>query len=285
MGLLAGISPAGAAGVGGISVDGLLDDWGVNSALINNTSSSDWSATQGAWVSEDTGESWTVGPGVGGQDFDVEALYTGFDTSTNMLYVALVTGFDILGETYAGTSYYVGDVFIDFGYDGPRDPTHESHSWDLAFDLSSWNGFVSDDVEDPDSTINAVRTPAFEWSDSPDEPDNPGYESGPLVATAGATETDAVQFAYNDNGPWDDAWDHNVYEFGYHVTDTAWLHELTNGSGSGWTVHWTMSCGNDVLNVEGTPVVPVPGAAFLGLFGGLTVVGNHIRTRRKNTKK
>jgi len=56
-----------------------------------------------------------VGPGYGGQNFDVEAVYYGLDDS--YAYFAIVTGFR--PEGWLG--YLPGDIAIDFGNDGVYD--------------------------------------------------------------------------------------------------------------------------------------------------------------------
>jgi len=241
--------------VSGIVVDGSLSDWGVGTPTGVN--GNNWAPTQGAWASEDSvGGSGYVGPGYGGQDFDLEAVYSGFDTSSNTLFFAFVTGFDIGGESSGGTLYLPGDVFFDFGKDG---------TWDLAFDLSSRTGTGAG------STINAVGGPGLTYTNTPFGAS--GFASGPFTATGGTTQLNAVNFAYDNNGPaaWNQNLDHNVYEFSYHITDPAWLAQVYT-PGNGYNVHWTMSCGNDVLNLPVAPApVPLPGAVLLGLVGGLCI--------------
>ncbi|MBX3177310.1 MAG: PEP-CTERM sorting domain-containing protein [Candidatus Hydrogenedentes bacterium] len=275
-------SVAGAGLVSGITVDGSIGtDWGV--ATPTGVNGNNWTPTNNlgaGWVQEDsvTGSNGYVGPGYGGQNFDVEALYTGFDISTNRLYVALVTGFDIEGETVSGINYFAGDVFIDFGnYLPDSDNVYDLHagqrSWDLAFILAGATA--------SDTSLDARQAP-FVIDDSPTGA--PGYNSGPLSAIGGTLQSGAVAFGYSNNGAldgWTASQDHNVYEFSYEITDQSILNQLIyadtgNNYGWGWTVHWTMSCGNDFLNAAGylptgttfnTPVVPVPAAAPMGLLG------------------
>jgi hypothetical protein len=266
--LLACFGIASGETVSGIVVDGSLDDWGVSAPT--GTNGNNWVPTQGAWASEDSvGSDGYVGPGYGGQDFDIEAVYSGFDTSTNTLYFALVTGFDIGGESLGGTLYLPGDVFFDFGNDG---------SWDLAFDMSSRTG------TSPGSTMNAIATPGLTYTDTPFGV--PGFASGPFTATGGSTESNAVSFAYDNNGPaaWNQSLDHNVYEFSYVVTNASWLAELYQ-PGNGYLVHWTMACGNDLLQLPVDPApAPLPGAALLGLVGATIVGAKRVVTRRRQNQ-
>lgn len=273
----AGVSPSGTGLLTNpIVVDGNLGDWGLGAPGSGDTlGDSFWgSATQGSWVHEDfVGSGGAVGPGVGGQDFDAEALYTGIDTN-GVLYVALVTGFHINGEYSNPHWYQAGDIFLDFGTNKPQtgrngsnNPVNYSntgHSWDLAFDLSSRTGTLGSL-----QSVNAIGTPDFTYSFSPDGV--PGYNSGPFQATGG-TNHGTADFFFNQN--WGGG-NRHVYEFSYQITNTDWLNSILAG---GWTVHWTMSCGNDFLDAGATipsgttftpndPVVPVPAAAPMGLLG------------------
>jgi len=258
--------------------DNTLGDWGVAVPGVANDIDA-WNSTRGAYAWED--EQYRPGPGVGGQNFDAESLYTGFDASTNTLYVGLVTGFDIGGEL---STYYAGDLFIDFGNDYDQtgrasnldgsaevayDLVNVATRWDLAFVLGR-NGVYGGNVANAGSTsVDAIGTPNFTHANSPQG--NPGFPSGPLSVTSGTNYGNA-DFSYTDN--WGGG-DHNIYEFSYQLTGLqgqVWQNQLALG---GWTAHWTMSCGNDFLDVganlpPGTPldpVVPVPAAAPLGLLG------------------
>ena len=79
-----------------IMVNGNLSDWGV-------TPGSQWHNSIGAfeWIEPQVGNDGYVGPGYGGQRFNVEAMYAHADS--NYLYYAIVTGFPEAGTTYNGT--------------------------------------------------------------------------------------------------------------------------------------------------------------------------------------
>jgi len=277
--------PALAGQVGTIVVDGDLsgpNDWGVSAPT--GVDGNNWAPTQGTWVSEDSSSGGFVGPLFGGQNFDVEAMYTGFNLSTNMLYVAFVTGFDLEGERSGGANYYVGDLFIDFGYNDNTPLVGEvlPHSWDLAFDISSsaWDAadpsLASSTIASVDTTVAAVGAPSYD--PTPVTPPG-GYNSG-AYRQNGGSNAGTASFSYTAGATIGSAWaNHNVYEFGYHVTDANWLDQIRGVNGGlGWTVHWTMSCGNDVLEVGAAPV-PVPAAAPIALLG-MGIVALVSRKRR-----
>lgn len=295
---------AGAEAVGPIDVDGDLvgpNDWGGPASVgSGNHPASVWEPQRGAWVAEDSvttfdGYSGYVGPGYGGQDFDIEALYSGFDLATNTIYVAIVTGFTLDGYdpfgvpdsflndgayTNAGDRVYAGDVFIDFGWgdtsaagNDPTNPAYAAHTWDLAFrigqDGGNWNATAL-------TVGGTIGTP------SPNAPEY-GYNGGPFQATGGTT-LGPVDFAYGLNGA---GTDHHVYEFGFQLDptrDALWIDQLVGGNGYG--VHWTMSCGNDVLDLHVAPVpAPLPGAAALGALGSLTLAARGFLRRKRASIK
>jgi len=241
--------------VSGITLDGNVEpDWNP-AAVTGSAGSTDWQPLgqpNAAWINDDG----TLGPGGGGQNFDAEALYSGYDPGNGNIYVAMVTGFDLGGET-VGSLYLPGDIFIDFGSDG---------TWDLAFDLSDYvlgGSLVQsvDAIQNTGWTLEHVNVGAHQVS--PPEP---------FRVASGGTDIGSASFAYRDNGDaaWTASWDHNVYEFGFDLSQgpASWLTDVLN---TGYTVHWTMQCGNDWIELPVGPV-PVPPAAFLGLLGGIAVI-------------
>jgi hypothetical protein len=92
--------------VADIVVNGSLSDWGV-------TPGSQWNNTIGAqeWTEPSVGHDGYVGPGWGGQTYNIEAMYAFADTAN--LYYAIVTGFPENGNTFDGTRYYPGDLLFD----------------------------------------------------------------------------------------------------------------------------------------------------------------------------
>ena len=266
-----------------IAIDGNLvgsDDW-IDPAFTlpgsEDSTAAFWTPDRGAYAIEDVVDaSGRIWPGYGGQNFDAEALYTGLNTTNDRLFVSLVTGFDIGGQSVGDVDYNIGDIFIDIGNDG---------TWDLAFDLT--------DVSGAATTVNSVT--AFTTDDTPQGGgfDNIFDPLDVLPSPWNANGTDGsgdVEFAYTDGDAGGDDGgdtDHNVFEFGFDVTE---LQSEQMQSIDGWTVFWTMSCGNDFLfnSAAGTgtfdpPVVPTPSAFVLGSLGLLGVSAIQ-RRRAKNQK-
>ena len=108
--LLAGAAqPASAV----ITVDGLISDWGVTPGPFSN-GASQWTPGAGIdFIQEDQDpEVDFLGPGFGGQRFDVEAIY--FTQQGPTAYFAVVSGFPLAGWP----GYSAGDLAFDFGSDG-----------------------------------------------------------------------------------------------------------------------------------------------------------------------
>jgi len=79
-----------------------------------------------------SGSGW-VGPGYGGQAYDVE--YIGLYIDGSDVYFGLQTGFDVTLMAEDAPDYLPGDFFIDFGNDG---------SWDIGIDFAINTGDTSD---------------------------------------------------------------------------------------------------------------------------------------------
>ena len=191
-----------------------------------------------------------VGPGYGGQAFDVELLGLQF-TPGGDLYFGLQTGFDFRGPvSYGGSNYYAGDFAlnvdgddfyeyaIDFSFTGST-PTFS------LWDVSSW-----DDVA---YTAHYVAQP---------------YQLD-TATPAAATFTGA----YGNMNT-------SAYGGVSHMLEgSVNMSALTLYNGGPIALHWTMSCGNDYLNHTSEPTsVPEPGTLLL-LGSGL--VGLAWKMRRK----
>lgn len=205
----------------------------------------------GHYSSEDfVGSGGYVGPGYGGQAFDVEYLGLQF-TPGGDLYFGLQTGFDFRGTVmYGGSDYFAGDFAlnvdgdafyeyaIDFSFSGntPTFTLYEAATWQL-----------------PSYTAHNVASP---------------YQ---LATANGPAKPATFTGAYGSaNGGLS-----HVLEGSINMS------ALTLYTGGPITLHWTMSCGNDYLNHTSTPTsVPEPGTLIL-LGSGL--VGLAWTMRRKKT--
>lgn len=206
-------------------------------------STAEWA---GYYVAEDyVGSGGYVGPGYGGQSFDVEYLALYMDGSD--LYFALETGFNVTsGVLYNGYLYKPGDFAIDVNSDGV---------YDYALDFS-----VSG------STANYSLYQVTSWKDvmyAQHAAGNPfeyqtAKTSSPLLSFAGSEGTSGSSYVLE-----------GAFDMSY----------LTLYSGGPVTLHWTMECGNDYLNVTTSPV-PEPSTLML-LGGGLLAAMGFARKMKK----
>ncbi len=233
-------------------VDGYIDDWGV----VGTGSASDWTPNAGVhWAGgsnpdpnfpsagpEDTTGTGRVWPGYGGQQYDAEAIYV--DLVGNTLNFAVVTGLPSYGTRMVGDNgnglWRPGDFAFDFGSDGTYEYGFETTGTGDAFvagalyEVSVWDAtpYAAHNISNPTS-----------------------IKTGSQVAVGELVYSSAFQGLGAYAGD-----DHYVIEGSVDIA----------GFGSDWgqpySLHWTMDCGNDSINVD----VPEPGPLTLiglGLFG------------------
>ena len=235
-------------------VDGSISDWGVNLAAAGATAAGylDTNLPSGGhdidYITEDNagpGVGWQyVGPGYSyyGNDFDAEAIY--FDNNATTAYLAVVTGLPIGGATAPGNPwFYTGDIGLDLNNDGV---------YEYGIDVREY------DAVNKKAKLYKNLT-ASNWDACAFFP-----ASNPWQINSGST-FDWVDFVYSGNQN-----THYVLEAGIPLSSLG----LNSNSSQNLTVHWTMQCGNDVLNlpadVNPTPPVPEPGTMLLfgsGIFG------------------
>lgn len=218
-------------------------------SVDGNINTTEWAGHYAA--EDDVGSSGYVGPGYGGQSFDVEYIGLKF-TPGGQLYFGLQTGFDVINNVkYGGTWYYAGD----FGLNVDADPFYE-YAIDFTFTGTT-----------PTYTLWQVST----WQDvkytqhmagTPYQKKIAAQVPGTFTGAYGTTTTNV------DGGV------SHILEGSLNMAD------LTLYSGGPVTLHWTMNCGNDYLNHTATPE-PVPEPSTLVLLGAGILGLSAWRLRKK----
>ena len=228
-----------------IRVDGNFSDWRLNT--------SDFGENYNNWDPEVPGvfvwqEDWVggggyVGPGYGGQKYDVEAILATFDNDN--LYVGIATGFPQQGYGY---NYWhdAGDIFLDIDGNG---------YWDYAFIISNYidgretRDLVLGSLYEVSSVKKSLRKEADPWQ----------LESGSLIGRG--------TLAYVDDPE---------HDFSRYFIEIGIPLDLL-GNFSKVKIHWTMECGNDYGEV--IAYTPEP-ASILLLGAGLFAVGLMVKRRK-----
>lgn len=230
------------------TVDGKVSDWGIDLSAASSDGYLNTVAPKSPtadYVREDSvtrhnGYYGYVGPGYGGQTFDIEAMY--FDNDSTTGYLAIITGFPLGGADRFGP----GDLGIDVSpaTAGVNSDWNNSTIYELGISLD-------------DSTLYDVNTWQGVKYDSNPQP-NYAQFSDPWKIENGR-KISPVNFAYSST-PINK---HYVYEFSFLLSD------LGLKEGGHVNFHWTMECGNDVLNLPAT-VAPEPATMILlgiGMLG------------------
>ncbi|MBI5094587.1 MAG: hypothetical protein HZB26_19405 [Candidatus Hydrogenedentes bacterium] len=279
-------------------VDGSIADWDVNMAAIYGAVDPGllaFTPTAGGyavWVEDSVGTNGYVGPGYGGQNYDLEAMYAYYDNTSPSgqgLYLAVVTGFDRNGVANWGGSaptYLPGDLFLDFGSNG---------SYDLAIETNGNNGYTAGHVYVSNNTLNPWFTSGLAYTGVAPNQIRTGAATDLTAASTAGTA-----FAYSDivsggqaidpflgllaTGQWDNQnhpntfpyastspldwnpYDHNVIEV---YLSEAWLtaHNLNGASGVNVRSFWTEDCGNDYGTTPQVTVPPVPEPITMIMLG------------------
>ena len=194
-------------------------------------------------------------PGGGGQDYDIEAVMLFFDDNTNRLHFGMVTGFDSQGAFGAGGPHYAGDVFFGLGGAPAADlAVTVGMEGARAGQLFGNNGWTTSDP-------------------------SPFASSTPYRVVEGAGGIFDLTVARDVQVSWTDdlSAQHGFLEISF-LLDALEVEAVT-GDGGGVSLHWTMLCGNDVVDyVTEEPLAPMPEPATVALFG-MGLAGVALRKR------
>lgn len=261
-------------------------DTGTNNREFTNFTNYKNDASNGALLGY-TDDDGVIGPGGGGQRFDTEYLFIKYDDTSHNLSIGLQTGFDINSDGhlyYGNKSYYTGDLALSF--DG--DNSGYEYAIDFGFLTKDYYGNKVDAVSSGTGNTGTYGVDAAgvysvnSWNNNILHPD-----SGPFAVDDGAyvtgftTETEGKGFSDGVNNSGYDTSYYKVVTFDLStILDSNELQNFTVSA------NWTMSCGNDAINTEGTYTsnnpnpVPEPSMMMLMGIGSLTILASGLRRRK-----
>ena len=221
------------------TIDGDLSDWGVSPGPYG---ASDWTPVPGVFFNEEDQIADFLGPGYGGQIYDAEAIYAYADPTS--LYVAVVTGFPPSGHG----GYVPGDLRISFP---------DASTTDTFALRTTGGGLVPG---------NVYLTAPGNWATG-------------LFAAGGVTRitghqglAGTAEYFYGPQAGFAANGSHYVIEAAIPVAQFGayW--------GGTYQLHWTMTCGNDAIDLTGVAsVIPEPAPVLLLALG---LLGLWFRARR-----
>lgn len=239
------------------TIDGDISEWGVDLLASGGPDWTPYAAVtykiEDATNPSDPTAPFYVGPGIGGQPFDAEAMYAYCNSGDGYLYVAMVTGMPATGTYYGGDLYTPGDLAIDF---------HQDKTWEYGVEITPT----------PDGTFDqGTLVENVDWDAPTDFP-----ASFPMSIGDGDDTLEDALFAYS-GAINDGVYDHYVIEMGIPIQPF-----IDAGLwGAPLLLHWTQSCGNDIIRLKcNSPTLPVPEPATSLLFG-IGLAGAAVAHRRK----
>lgn len=224
-----------------ITVDGSVNDWGVTPGAFGNPAQ--WIPNTGIdFVEEDQNPAIDfLNPGWGGQNFDVEAVY--FTSDDSKAYFSVITGFNLLTPP---AGYTGGDLALDFNSDG----TYEFGLETLGANAGKLYSITA---------ANGWKQPTF-------------TQSGPFAINHSKLGSSVFYIGLSEYafGTTYAADKHYVLEMGIPLDYFGLFWDDSTLVNPKFTAHWTMSCGNDALDLhvdEKVVSTPEPMTAFMLLSG------------------
>ena len=233
---------------GAITTDGDWSDW---FTYGGNVASSTWNENLVTLANTDyrtQNDEEGPTPGSGGQFYDIEQIFYMYQDSDpnalsgGILRIGLVTGFPPQG--IPADDLYAGDMFIDFGNSGGYDVA-------VATSTSGINAEVPGGVDSDYFMNNYTNDGTANWSVQ-DPTLHPGSTPWRVARNA------AIENQFVSNVAWGQMGVHYFLEID--IAIDGGLEGLITSPQGGVGLHWTMECGNDVIDVRDIlPFAPDPG--------------------------
>ncbi len=230
----------------------------------------------GAYLIEDAvGSGGYLGPGYGGQPYDLEALYV--ERVGDRYLITGISGAPQVGapgdppplSDPSAREYGIGDFFVGVMNGSSLDPLFAIEMDGYTYGIDG-NGYtVSQDPANPRGAIvtdMGTRNGLPDWGGVSDPVQIDGA-SGTVVGYA------TMNYEYL-----------NPLHTGFQASIDAVLFETLLGGADTFIVHWSEACGNDFLRLEATLTrVPEPGALVLWAGGlGLLLLQQAAMRRRRS---